>query len=189
MDTVTNRFNKITNISILTYILDIIVGIFLITSAQMATKIGIVLLGSLILVKGLYSIIKYLYDGLGTRIFASELIIGVIGIILGVFTIFNPFDILTSMGILTGIWIIINGLNKLYYSIVFMKSNEEIYPLITFISILYIVMGVTIIINPFNSFILITKLAGYFIVTSALLDIISCLLLKKRFKNIFKLFK
>ena len=188
MNKVIEKFNKIMNISILMLIIDIAVGVLLIASTSFATKIAAVVVGCLFLIRGIYFLIRYIYDGLGIRIFATDLIVGVASIIIGLFTIFNTYETVKIIGIMYGIYLLVNGCNKLYYAIKFMKVNEEIYPLVTFITILYIVMGIVVIINPFKTFMLITRLIGYFIIASSLLDIIYSLLFKKRAKSILKLF-
>ena len=189
MEKVIEKFNKIINISILTLVIDLAVGILLVASTSFATKIAAIVIGSLLIIRGIYSIIRYIYDGIGIKIFATDLIVGISSIIIGLFSIFNTIETIKVIGILYGIWLLLNGCNKLYYSIKFMKAQEEIYPLITFISILYIVMSIIVIFNPFNTFMLITKLIGYFIIASSLLDIIYNLLFKKRAKEILILFK
>ena len=50
-------------------------------------------------------------------------------------------------------------------------------------------MGVVVIINPFSSFMLATKLTGYFLIATSLLDVMYCLLFKKRAKQLLKIFE
>lgn len=188
MNKVIKRFNMLMNSSILMLVLDLIVGILLVVKTDFVTKICAVLIGAIMLVHGLFNLVRYFYDGLGNRFFFPELISGVVAIILGIFSILNVTDTLAVLGIVFGIWVIVCGLEKFYYALKFMKNKEEIYPLIMFISILFIVMGILTIFNPFSSFMIITKLIGLFICASALLDIMNCMLFKRRAINLLKLF-
>lgn len=176
------------NSSIMILILDLIVGVLLVVKTDFVTRICAVLIGAIIIVHGLFSLVRYFYDGIGNRFFFPELITGVAAIILGIFSILNVTDTLVVLGIVFGIWIIVSGLEKFYYGLKFMKNKEEIYPLIMFISILFVIMGILAIFNPFSSFMIITKLIGIFICASALLDIMNCMLFKRRAINLLKLF-
>lgn len=189
MNKIVNRFEKLMFSSFAVSVLDILIGILFILFTDTSTKICIVVLGSLILVHGIFYIIRYVYDGLGTKFFAIDLIVGVAAVILGLFTIFCPLDALKFMGILFCVWLIISGIEKLFYAYKFMKANEDIYPLVSFISILTILMGILASFNPFKTFMLITRLVGLFLICSGLFDIMTCMLFRKRAKAILKIVK
>ena len=189
MNKIVERFEKLMLSSLLISLLDIIVGIIFLKFTDFTMKVNIVILGSLVLVHGLFYVIRYVYDGLGNKFFAIDLIVGVMSVILGIFAIINPFGgALNIIGILFCIWLVVNGIEKLYYGYRFMKAQEDIYPLTSFIAILMIVMGVLAAINPFKTFVLITKLVGIFLICSGLFDAMTCLLFRKRAKSIIKMF-
>lgn len=189
MNKITKRFEKMMLLSLGVAILDIIVGILFIICTSFSTKVNVVILGSTILIHGLFYVIRYLYDGLGKKVFAVDLIAGVASIILGIFTIFNTFDPLKVLGVMFFIWLLISGSEKLYYGIIFMKKQEDIYPLVTFIAILCYVMGILALINPFELFMVISRLVGLFIICSGLFEILTCTLFRKRAKYILDMFK
>lgn len=189
MNKIVERFEKLMLSSMLISLLDVIVGIIFLKFTDFTTRINIIILGSLILVHGLFFIIRYVYDGLGNKFFAIDLIMGVVSVILGGFTILNPFGgALTVIGILFCIWLVVNGLEKLYYGYRFMKAQEDIYPLTCFISILMMIMGILTAINPFKTFMLITRLVGIFLICSGVFDAMINLLFRQRAKNILKIF-
>lgn len=189
MNKIIKRFEKLMISSVLIAVLDIIVGIVFIQFTDLSTKMNVLILGSLVLIHGIFYIIKYIYDGLGNRMFAIDLIAGVASVILGLFIIFNPFDALKVLGIFACIWLCINGLEKIYFGYKFMKVNEDIYPLTSFIGILMIVMGILLAFNPFKLFMLITRLVGLFLICSGLFDTMACMLFRKRAKYILDIFK
>ncbi|MGN1338490.1 MAG: DUF308 domain-containing protein [Candidatus Coprovivens sp.] len=189
MDKIVERYYKMMNISVFMYIFDIIVGALLIYYADLAIKIYAVVLGSLMLIHGLFDLIRYLYDGLGNRIFNSDVTMAVSSIIFGLFTIFYTFESINLIGVIFGIWLIVYSFQKSYYLFVLVKNNEEIFPLVGFITLLDFIMGVLVIINPFDSFIIVTKLIGYFSIASSLLNVMYCLLFKKRAKQLLKMFE
>lgn len=189
MSKITKRFEKMMLISLGVALLDIIVGILFIVCDSFSTSLNMVILGATILIHGLFYIIRYLYDGFGKKVFAVDLIVGVASVVLGLFTIFNPFDPLTLLGVLFCLWLVISGAEKLYYGILFMKKQEDIYPLVTFISVLFFVMGILAIINPFKLFMVISRLVGLFIICGGLFEILICMLFRKRAKYILDMFK
>ena len=189
MDKVTSRFKKIVNYSVLMEIFDIIVGIMLFVYTSFSIKICAVIIGALILVHGLFSLIRYFYDGLASRFFAMDLIVGVSGVILGLFLMFNTFDTLSFLGYLFAAWLIIVGLHRLVYGIKLVKINDEIYPLICMMGLLIVVMGCLVLFNPFESFMLITKLIGIFIVVNTIFEVMTLNLYKKRIEYLLDLFE
>lgn len=189
MKKITSRFKKLMLCSVFTSIVDLIVGILFILYDSAPMKVSLVVLGSAILIHGLFYIIRYVYDGLGTKFFAIDLIVGVASIILGLFTIFGPLEPLKYMGILFCGWLLISGIEKLYFAYRFMKANEDIYPLVSFIGILTIFMGVLASFNPFEGFMLIRRLVGLFLIASGLFDIVFDMLFRKRAKEVLQIIK
>lgn len=189
MNKIVDRFYKMMNISLAFVVLDIIVGFIFIKYADVSAKLSIVILGSYILIHGLFNLIKYFYDGLANKIFHFDLFSGIFCLIIGLFAILFPKKTLTVIGIVFGLWLLINGVVKLIYTYKLMKNNEEVYPLIGFISVLMVIMGIVVFINPFSSFMLITKLIGIFTVCYGLFEAMSISLFKKRAKNILKIFE
>lgn len=200
MNKVIKRFENMMFSSLLMVFFNVLVGLVLIFFNDFSTKINYVIVGSFILVNGLFYIIRYLYDGLGNKFFAIDLITGVISVLLGIFTFINlKYRLLETddfvltidkvMGIVFGIWLIVGFIEKIFYGIKFMKVNEEIFPLITFISVLFLVMGVIVIFNPFKAFMLISRLIGLFMVCAGLFESMVCMLFRRRAKNILKVFE
>lgn len=189
MDKVNKRFNRIMNISLLMILLNLIVGFVFIFFTNIALKVSLVMLGGLITIKGLYSLIRYFYDGLANKVFVADLFYGLVSVALGLLLIFYPTDISNFIGVGFGLWLLFNGLVKGFYSLKFMKNNEEIYPLVGFIAVLLIIMGLSTIINPFSGFMIITKLIGIFLICASLFEGMVCSLFKKRAQSILDIFE
>lgn len=189
MGKIEKRFGTLMYISLIFVLVDIVIGALLMYKLNIPTSIITVLIGSLILIHGLFYLIRYLYDGLGKRFFAHSVIIAVINIVLGVFTIFNPFKTVTILGILYGIYLCSVALDNGLYAYKMFRSSEEIYPLVTIITIFDIVMAVLVMINPFDSFMLTSRLIGLFAICSGLFNGLIAMLFKKRAKNILNLYK
>jgi len=189
MNKIVTRLSNLLNISFLMVALDMLVGLILVFYTEIASNVVLVMVGSLMVVHGLFAFINYFYDGLGNKIFNIELIFGIFSLLIGILVILNPITTINILGIGFGLWLVVSGLEYLYYSIKFWKVKEDITSLIGFISVLVIIMGISIIINPFSKFMLISKLVGIFIVANAVFNIVRIVLFKKRAKNLLKIFE
>jgi len=190
MERAIKRFENLMNVSLIMVLIDILVGALLfVYFDNFNTTSNGAIIGGIMILHGLFLLIRYLYDGLGINIFKMDLIIGVASIILGIFTIINPFATLSALGVLFGIFLICIGIEKGSFGLLLRKKQDEIYPLICFISILMIIMGVVVLTNPFDAFMTAVKLAGLFLICTGLFDCMFCVLLKKRAKTIFEIFK
>ena len=189
MNKVLDRFNKLLNASLLFVLFDVVLGIFLLKFAESSFKVITTLLGCFILVNGLFSLIRYFYDGLANKIFKVDLINGVAGLVLGLYLMFSPYKSLTMIGNTFAAWILIAGLVKCYYTYKLMVNDDEIYPLVGFVTLLNIIMGVVTLVNPFRNFMIISKAVAIFVIVYGLVEGVYISLLKKRSSHILKMFE
>ena len=189
MNKVTERFKKMMFASMGVYVLDIIVGLVFFMFDTFTDRMSCVILGALLLVHGLFYLIRYIYDGLGRKVFSIDVIFGVAAIIVGLFSMFNPIENLSMYLLLFGVGICIIGLDMLCYGIIFMSKHEETFPLITLMSLLVIIMGVLAILNPFKQFILTARLVSYFGIATGLFGCLYNILFKRRTNAILDMYK
>ena len=191
MEVIEKRFKKFQLFSMLVAVFSLIVGcIFLGFEDQLLADVYIVVIGCLVVIAGLFSLVKYFYDGLANDVYKFEIVNGIALLILGAFMLIGDFeDLYSIIGIFFGIYYLLIGIMKGYYTFKFLKNNEEIYPLFLIMSILVIVMGILSIFNPFGSFMLITRLISIFLVVGSVLELMAASLFKKRSKYILKIFE
>ena len=189
MNRAVKNFNNLLNLSFLMIALDIIVGGLFIFYTEMASTVAVVITGCLILVHGIFALIDYFYVGMLFKFLKYKYIPGIVLVLLGIVVIINPIATINLLGIGVGLWLLAIGIENLAFAIRLFNYQEDISSLILFIAICALLMGVLVIINPFEKFMLITKLAGIFIVANGFLDIVRILLFKKRARNIIEVFK
>ena len=102
---------------------------------------------------------------------------------------FSPSNTLKAIGIVFALWILVIGLVKCYYTYKLMKNDDEIYPLLAFIALLDIIMGIVTLINPFKSFMIISKAVAIFVICYSLVEGVYLSLVKKRSQQILKMFE
>ncbi len=193
MNKVIKRMENLMISSLSMALISVIVGLVFILGDKFQLATTAVILSSYILINGLFYLIRYLYDGLGKKVFAVDLVLGVVGIILGIFTYVylmnDTTKILDTVGIILGVWFIAVAFEKIFFGVKFATANEEISPLVCFIGLLMAIMGLLVVFNPFSYFMLVTRLMGLFTICAGLLDGMVSMLFRRRAKEILKLFK
>jgi len=186
MKDIAKMFNLVTIGSMILDIVLILMGIFLIANPSIGTSSALMLFGIILLVSGVYSIIKYIINPKG--IFKLELVYGILSIITGALSIFKPFDVISFITIIVGIWLIINAVTKLVIALEIRKvSDAWIFDLT--ISILTIILGILLLANPFYNYVVLSVYAGVMMVVYAAMDLLEQLFIRNRAKFILKMFK
>ena len=191
MEVIERRFKKFQLFSMIVSVFSFVIGlIFLGFEKRLMVEIYKPVIGSLVVISGLFSLVKYFYDGLANDVYKFEIVNGIALLILGAFILLGEYENLYKViGLFFGLYYLLNGLMKGFYTFKFLKNNEEIYPLFLIITILTIVMGILSIFNPFGSFMLITRLISVFLVFGSVLELMAASLFRKRSKYILKIFE
>lgn len=188
MSKVETRFKSLMLISFIMVMINVMVGALLTIYLDFSSKVTAVIIGTVVLLQGMFYFIRYLYDGLGKKVFAVDLIMAVIDIVLGVFTIFFPFESPGHVGIVFGLHLIGNSAEKLYYAFKLRAKSDSSYPLLIVIGLLLIIMGIFVMFNPFKSFILSSKLSGMFMIGAGVFEGMICKLFFDKTDTILKMF-
>lgn len=191
MEVIEKRFSKFQLLSMIVPLFSLIIGLVFIGLADYVSSeiIGKVLSG-IIVINGLVSLVKYFYDGFANKIYKFEIVNGLAMLVLGVFVFLEKADnIYNVLGIYFGIFCILSGLMKSFYTYKFLRENESIFGLYLIITLLFIIMGVLSIFNPFAKFMEVTYMVSIFLVVTAVFDLMAASLFRKRRKNILKIFE
>lgn len=176
------ELDKLFKTSLISWITFIILGIFLFVEAELTLiVIGYIVGGSLMI--ALFPMIKTILDkekGYLNFTFFIEVFMVVAGLIILV----NPEIIASILPILIGIMLLVNGINKLQFSLNLKSSNVNIWSYNLAFSIIIIIIGALFLINPFKGAVIITKIIGAFIIVYSVFDMISLLLISKNVKNV-----
>ena len=177
---------KVFNISIISSILLFLFGLILAVNAEGFIKSVTIALGVILLLIGVFPVIdyfRYRKEGLGASI---GLISGIFSIVCGLMLILNEDLLMMLIPVFIGVWMIINGINKIQVSFEIKDFGEKSW-IITFIySILIIVLGGYFIVNPISGATTVTSFIGVVLCIYAVLDIIDCILIKVKVKNFKK---
>ena len=177
---------KVFNISIISSLLLFLFGLVLAVNAEGFIKSITVAIGVVLLLIGVFPVIdyfRYRKDGLGASV---GLISGIFSIVCGLMLLINEDLLMILKPVFIGVWMIINGINKIQVSFEIKDLGEKSW-IITFIySILIIVLGGYFIVNPISGATTVTSFIGIILCIYAVLDIIDCVIIKVKVKSFKK---
>ena len=177
---------KVFNISMISSVLLFLFGLILAVNAEGFIKSITVAIGVILLLIGVFPVIdyfRYRKDGLGASV---GLISGIFSIVCGLMLLINEDLLMILIPVFIGVWMIINGINKIQVSFEIKDLGEKSW-IITFIySILIIVLGGYFIVNPISGATTVTSFIGIVLCIYAVLDIIDCIIIKVKVKNFKK---
>lgn len=177
---------KVFNISIISSVLLFLFGLVLAVNAEGFIKSITVAIGVVLLLIGVFPVIdyfRYRKEGLGASV---GLISGIFSIVCGLMLLINEDLLMILIPVFIGVWMIINGINKIQVSFEIKDLGEKSW-IITFIySILIIVLGGYFIVNPISGATTVTSFIGIVLCIYAVLDIIDCIIIKVKVKSFKK---
>ncbi len=158
--------------SIIVSILMICLSLFLMFKPLESLEVFTVIFAIIILLSGLGYLISYFTISKESRLFSIDLLLGLATIISGIMLLVYKKDVINVFPIILGIWIIISNLFKLQLSINLSLFLDNAYLGLVLITILMIVFGLLLIINPFASFMTITVTAGTLLLITEVINLI-----------------
>lgn len=177
---------KVFNISIISSLLLFLFGLVLAVNAEGFIKSITVAIGVVLLLIGVFPVIdyfRYRKEGLGASV---GLISGIFSIVCGLMLLINEDLLMILIPVFIGVWMIINGINKIQVSFEIKDLGEKSW-IITFIySILIMVLGGYFIVNPISGATTVTSFIGIILCIYAVLDIIDCIIIKVKVKSFKK---
>ena len=158
--------------SIIVSVLMICLSLFLMFKPLESLEVFTVIFAIIILLSGLGYLISYFTISKESRLFSIDLLLGLVTIISGIMLLVYNKDVINVFPIILGIWIIISNLFKLQLSINLSLFLDNTYLGLVLITILMIIFGLLLIINPFASFMTITVTAGILLLITEVINLI-----------------
>lgn len=158
--------------SIVVSVLMICLSLFLMFKPLESLEVFTVIFAIIILLSGLGYLISYFTISKESRLFSIDLLLGLVTIISGIMLLVYKKDVINIFPVILGIWIIISNLFKLQLSINLSLFLDNTYLGLVLITILMIIFGLLLIINPFASFMTITVTAGVLLLITEVVNLI-----------------
>lgn len=179
------KFNKFIGLTIFTSIMFAIVGVLLVCFPQISIKVVSYIIAFSLLTCGIVLICDYRSSILLTNFFST----GILDICLGLIILIYPDSLVILIPILLGIWMIINSIVNIQLSLTLRKIGYSAWILTTILSIITIVCGSLIIINPQSSALTLTTFFGILLIVYSVSDLIDLCIFKSNVNDIVKLIK
>lgn len=168
--------------SILISIIMILISILLIINPTGVLNVVMIIFGLAILIDGILRFISYFKSEKESRVFSVELFMGIVEIMAGILVLIGKGIFISILPILIGIWIIVRSIMKLQISFNLKSADSERWILILISSIVSLLLGVLIILNPFGTVVTITVIAGIILLISSIIDLCQSLAIIKVLK-------
>lgn len=178
------KINSLFNVSILTSVIILVIGIFLFIQPDTVIRMISIVLGILFLIPGITAIIDYLKEKN-----SGSLVVGIITILISFILIIKTELVASILPFILGIFFVINGISRLQYALELKQQGYTNFPTSLVFSILIMIWGVLFIINPFEGAMALTQITGIFMITYAVLDIANTVVVKRGIKVVEKSMK
>lgn len=182
------KLNSFINSSICISIMFIIIGVIMVLMPKMSLEILGVILSVVLIINGIILMITDIK--LNNNFIPVDMLpASMLSILLGIMMLIYPNVLSIIIPLMLGTWFIMTSIFKIRLTLYLSKIQNTPWILLMLISILSIVCGFILILNPIDSSVAITLFIGIVIIVYAISDIINMIVLKRNIKNIAKYFK
>lgn len=182
------KLNSFINSSICISIMFIIIGIIMVIMPKISLEILGVILSVILIINGVILMITDIK--LNNNFIPVDMLpSSMLSILLGIMMLIYPNVLSIIIPLMLGTWFIMTSIFKIRLTLYLSKIQNTPWLLLMLISILSIVCGFILILNPIDSSVAITLFIGIVIIVYAISDIINMIVLKRNIKNIAKYFK
>lgn len=180
-------FGKMILGSIILNVLFLLFGIIVFLNVDLTVKAVGIITGIYFILFGVFGIFEYFYKN-DVPIFRFKLLFAILTILLGLFVMINPFQIVKIITFVLGLYLIIVSISKLLETFNLKKYGYDGWLIMLVTSFLLLIFGVFIAVNPMASMDIIQAMA-IFVILSAILEICNLIMIYSKSKEIVKLFK
>ncbi len=162
---------KVYRMSLLSSIVFLVFGLLLIFQTENVITTVSVIIGVLLLIIGIYPIVNYFRNRQSGFFSNAGLLYGIFSVVAGIVIIVNKNLLATIIPVLSGVWMIINSVNKIQIAMELRDRKVNSWVISFIFAIIILIGGTLLIINPFRGAVILSKTVGIFIVIYAVLDI------------------
>ena len=173
--------NGLFNVSILTSVVILVIGIFLFIQPDTVIRMISVVLGIIFLIPGITAMIDYFKEKN-----SASLVLGVITILVSLILIIKTDLVASILPFILGIYFVVNGITRLQYALELKKQGYTSFTTSLVFSLLIMICGILFILNPFEGAMALTQMIGMFMIIYAALDISNTVVIKRGMKVVTK---
>ena len=173
--------NGLFNVSILTSVIILVIGIFLFIQPDTVIRMISIVLGIIFLIPGITALIDYFKEKN-----SASLVLGIITMLVSLILIIKTDLVASILPFILGIYFVINGITRLQYALELKKEGYSSFTTSLVFSLLIMLCGILFILNPFEGAMALTQMIGMFMIIYACLDITNTVVIKRGMKVVTK---
>lgn len=166
---------KIKNLSLITIAAGFIIGIVLLVRPDKTVQFISILCGVTVVMLGIGAWISY-FTKFKSTILA---ILGTLAVIAGIILCVRYRSIVSAVIFLFGVFVLVGGIVDLISAIDAKRNDLKSWIVSVIMSAVTIILGLIVIINPFDSVMVLTQLLGAGLIVYAVMDLISFIQIRK----------
>ncbi len=169
---------RIKNLSLITIAAGFIIGIILLVKPDESVEFISILCGATVIMLGVGAWISYF-----TKFRSTFLaILGTLAVIAGIILCVKYRNIISAVLFLFGIFVLVGGVVDLVSALEARKNDLKSWIISVVMAVITIVLGLLVIINPFNSVMALTRILGAGLIVYAVMDLITFIQIRKMVK-------
>lgn len=169
---------RIKNLSLITIAAGFIIGIILLVKPDESVEFISILCGATVIMLGVGAWISYF-----TKFKSTFLaILGTLAVIAGIILCVKYRSIISAVLFLFGIFVLVGGVVDLVSALEARKNDLKSWIISVVMAVITIVLGLLVIINPFNSVMALTRILGAGLIVYAVMDLITFIQIRKMVK-------
>ncbi len=159
-----------TNMGITSF-LCVLLGIVLVIWPDMSMQIVCIAIGAVLILCGVIRLVSFLFHHDGSVYMQSNLILGIILTVVGIWIVVTPGKVLAIIPIIVGIIIIIHGINNMQQAITLHKGKYDKWWVALIMGMLTVGFGALLIWKPFTALDTVVMLIGIFLIYDGVSDL------------------
>lgn len=169
---------RIKNLSLITIAAGFIIGIILLVRPDESVEFISILCGATVIMLGVGAWISYF-----TKFKSTFLaILGTLAVVAGIILCVKYRSIISAVLFLFGIFVLVGGVVDLVSALEARKNDLKSWIISVVMAVVTIVLGLLVIINPFNSVMALTRILGAGLIVYAVMDLITFIQIRKMVK-------
>ena len=138
----------------------VILGAIFLIRPELSLNMLCYAFGTLTIVYGIVHLITYFVKDRMVSVFRYDMVIGIIAVALGIFILICPQLVINILPLLIGIFIVLSSVMKVQNAVDLKRTEHPRWWLFLIFALISVALGVTLILNPFESATLIMMFIG-----------------------------
>lgn len=170
---------------LLTAVLYMVLGLVLLIFPATTARTICYMIAAIAIVTGMVNLVVYFTRNITRNYYRNDFVAGLLLMVLGIFVIYKVDLIIALVPFILGLCIIISGLFKIQGALDVQRMGGNVV-LILGVAVVNVVVGILMVINPFESALLLYRLLGVGLLFSGMTDLASTLYLSSRMHSYMK---